>query len=82
MYYMMPTSHPTWTAKGLVAVLRDALPTHDLASTTTAELPAAVRVAPTPAEADARQARIERMGQRLKHLVEVADAPAGSAVPA
>ena len=82
MYYMMPTSHPTWTSKGLLAVLRDTLPTHDLVSATRAEAPSAVRVASTLDDVDARQARIDQMGQRLRHLVHVADASASSAMPA
>ena len=82
MYYMTPTSHTTWTSKGLLAVLRDTLPAHDLVAATTREAPPAVHVAPMREDVDARQARIDRMGQRLKHLVQVADVPADSAVSA
>ena len=82
MYYMTPTCHSTWTSKGLLAVLRDTLPTHDLVSASNAETPSNVRLAPMLDDVDARQARIDRMGQRLKHLVQAADAPAGSAMPA
>ena len=82
MYYMTPTSHTTWTSKGLLAVLRDTLPMHDLVSTTTADVPTVGGIAPMLDDVDARQARIDRMGQRLRHLVQVADVPAGSAVAA
>jgi hypothetical protein len=44
-------------------------------------VPATLR-APLLDDVDARQARIERMGQRLKQLVQVADAPAATAVTA
>lgn len=77
MYYMTPTCHPSWTTKGLRAVLRDTLPQHDHAAA-----PTAMRVVPMLDDADARQARIDRMGQRLKHLVQVADAPADAVVSA
>jgi len=80
MYYMMPTCPPSWTSKGLLSVLRDTLPEHDLAPTPQA-VPA-VRSSPFGDDAEARQARIDRMGQRLKQLVQVADAPAATAVTA
>lgn len=82
MYYMTPTCHPSWTSKGLIAVLRDTLPLHDQARAAMADAPTATRVVPMLDDVDARQARIDRMGQRLKHLVQVADAPADSAVSA
>lgn len=82
MYYMTPTCHSTWTSKGLLAVLRDTLPAHELVSAPIAEAPPMVRLAPMLDDVDARQARIDRMGQRLKHLVHVADAPVGSTMPA
>jgi hypothetical protein len=77
MYYMTPTCPPSWTSKGLLSVLRDTLPEHDLASV---PLPQAEPVVGD--DADARQARIDRMGQRLRQLVQVADAPAAAAVTA
>ena len=82
MYYMTPTSHSTWTSKGLLAVLRDALPAHDLGSTAAANVPPAASFAPLLEDVAARQARIDRMGQRLKLLVHVADAPADAAMSA
>lgn len=82
MYYMTPTSHTTWTSNGLLAVLRDTLPAHDLVSTAAAKLPPVAPFAPLLDDVAARQARIDRMGQRLKHLVHVADAPADAAVSA
>ena len=81
MYYMTPTCHPSWTTNGLRAVLRDTLPQHDHAAAL-ADTPTAVRVVPMFDDADARQARIDRIGQRLKHLVQVADATADVAVSA
>lgn len=74
MYYMTPTCPPSWTSKGLLLVLRDTLPEHELASVLA---PDAV-----PGDVEARQARIDRMAHRLKQLVQVADAPAAAAVTA
>jgi hypothetical protein len=82
MYYMMPTCPPSWTSKGLLSVLRDTLPEHDLASIPAPDAVMAARHAPSPDNAEARQARIDRMGQRLKQLVHAADAPAATAVTA
>jgi hypothetical protein len=77
MYYMMPTCPPSWSSKGLLAVLRDTLPEHDLVSAAT---PAAAVMALD--DAAAKQARIDRMGRRLRQLVQAADAPSASAVAA
>ena len=82
MYYMTPTSHPTWPSKGLLAVLRDTLPAHDLSSAAAANVPPLAPFAPLLEDVATRQARIDRMGQRLKHLVHVADAPADAAMSA
>jgi hypothetical protein len=82
MYYMTPTCHSSWTSKGLIEVLRDTLPLHAQARAAMADAPTATRVVPMLDDVDARQARIDRMGQRLKHLVQVADVPADSAVSA
>ena len=79
MYYMMLTCPPSWTSKGLLSVLRDTLPEHELASVLA---PDAVPGAPLPGDVEARQARIDRMAHRLKQLVQVADAPAAAAVTA
>ena len=80
MYYMMLTCPPSWTSKGLLSVLRDTLPAHERAPTPPAG--PAVQSSPVGDDAEARQARIDRMGQRLKQLVQVADAPAATAVTA
>lgn len=82
MYYMTPTCPPSWTSKGLLSVLRDTLPEHDLASVSAPDAVPAARSAALPGDVDARQARIDRMGQRLKQLVQVAGAPAAAAVTA
>ncbi|MFZ3118493.1 MAG: hypothetical protein WA159_09255 [Variovorax sp.] len=82
MYYMTPTCPPSWTSKGLLAVLRDTLPEHDLASATAPEAVPATLRAPLLDDVEARQARIERMGRRLKQLAQVADASAATAVTA
>lgn len=82
MYYMTPTCPPSWTSKGLLSVLRDTLPEHGLTAAPTPHTGPAARCAPLPGDVDARQARIDRMGRRLKQLVQVADAPAATAVTA
>lgn len=86
MYYMTPTCTPQWSPKGLRAVLRDALPESDLASESQfsaleQRLHGAVAI-DAPAAAEARRARVERMGQRLKQLVHAADAETPSSVAA
>ena len=82
MYYMTPTCPPSWTSKGLLSVLRDTLPEHDLAAVSAPDAAPAARRVRLPGDVEARQARIDRMGQRLKQLVQVADAPAAAAVTA
>jgi hypothetical protein len=82
MYYMTPTCPPSWTSKGLLSVLRDTLPEHDLGSVSSPQAVSATRNAPGGDDVEARQARIDRMGQRLKQLVLVADAPTATAVTA
>lgn len=77
MYYMTPTCPPSWTSKGLLSVLRDTLPEHDLAPVSAPQA-----VPSVGNDVEARQARIDRMGQRLKQLVQVADAPTATAVTA
>jgi hypothetical protein len=82
MYYMTPTCPSSWSAKGLLAVLRDTLPEHDIVSAAT---PAVASMNPSALALDdaaAKQARVDRMGRRLRQLVQAADVTSTSAVAA
>ncbi|MGJ7490244.1 hypothetical protein [Variovorax sp. ZT4R33] len=67
-------------------MLRDALPEHELLSANASQAPAEDLsfgfVDDATAAAHAKQARVERMGRRLKQLVQAADVPCAPAVAA
>jgi hypothetical protein len=78
---MTPTCPPSWSSKGLLAVLRDTLPERDVASTATPAA-ASMNLSDSAFDDAAKQARVDRIGRRLRQLVQAADAPSASAMAA